>query len=534
MAGNRTLKLSILADTDNLVKGLKQAESDTEKAGSSIGDTFKKVGKAAALAGAAAGAFAIKLGIDAVKAASDLSETISKTNVLFEEGAVEVQKFAETAAKQFGQSKQQALDAATQFATFGKAAGLAGKQLVNFSTDFVGLASDLASFNNTSPEEAINAIGSALRGESEPLRRFGVLLNDATLKTAALELGLISNTKNALTPQQKVLAAQKVIYEQTTAAQGDFARTSDGLANSQRILSAELENVKVEIGEKLLPVALKLFTFFKDNVVPIFTAFTESSDGIVKNLREQLIPVFNILRSAYDKISTAIRENADEYRPLIDLLKSLASFVKGTVAPILVDVLGVAFTGIVNTVAFLIDKIGDLIQLFARLGTAIKNSPLGSLGSKIGDIFTGGGSKAGLSVSTLEGGAGRSQGQILPGVGGKVILNGREYLEADGFLVPQFSKNLTAAESAIYNRFLKDEERGAITVGAQIKEQQIFDILGFKRISDLQGNAQPNVTINVQAPSVIDEEGFARAVGTALSNATARAGTVQTTPTFAV
>ncbi len=76
--------------------------------------------------------------------------------------------------------------------------------------------------------------------------------------------------------------------------------------------------------------------------------------------------------------------------------------------------------------------------------------------NKIGDIFTGGGSKAGLSVNTLEGGAGRSQGQILPGVGGKVILNGREYLEADGFLIPQFTKNLTAAESAIYNRFLKD------------------------------------------------------------------------------
>jgi len=258
--------------------------------------------------------------------------------------------------------------------------------------------------------------------------------------------------------------------------------------------------------------------------VPIFDRFGKDTSSLGTTIKDFLTPILNTLRSAYEKISTAVRENADEYRPLIDLLKSLANFVKGTVAPILVDVLGAAFRGIVNTVTFLIDKIGDLIQLFARLGNAIKNSPLGSLGNAIGDIFTGGGSKAGLSVSTLEGGAGRSQGQILPGTGGKVILNGREYIQTGDFLVPQFSKNLTAAESAIYNRFLKDPERQAITVGEQIKEQQIFDILGFKRVSEL-GGTQPNVTINVNAPSIIDQEGFTRAIDNAFNSSAQRGGT---------
>ena len=75
-----------------------------------------------------------------------------------------------------------------------------------------------------------------MRGEAEPLRQYGVLLDDASLRQAALELGIISTTKNALTPQQKVLAAQALIYQQTGTAQGDFARTSDGLANKTRIL----------------------------------------------------------------------------------------------------------------------------------------------------------------------------------------------------------------------------------------------------------------------------------------------------------
>jgi hypothetical protein len=190
-----------------------------------------------------------------IGAASDLSETISKTNVLFDESASQILAWSETSATAFGQSQQQALDAAANFAIFGKAAGLSGQELVSFSTDFVELASDLASFNNTSPEQAINAIGAALRGESEPLRQYGVLLDDASMRQKALELGLISTTKNALTPQQKVLAAQALIYEQTSAAQGDFARTSDGLANSTRSLSAVWENFRTELGESLLPIA---------------------------------------------------------------------------------------------------------------------------------------------------------------------------------------------------------------------------------------------------------------------------------------
>jgi len=225
------------ADLDKLKTGVKGATNEVDGFGTKIGEFSKKAALAFAAVAAAAGAFAIKIGVDAVKAASDLNETVSKVGVLFGDGASEISKFAATAATKLGQTKQQALDAAATFATFGKAAGLSGQNLVDFSTGFTSLASDLASFNNTSPEQAINAIGSALRGEAEPLRAYGVLLDDASLRQAALELGITNTTKNALTPQQKVLAAQKLIYEQTGAAQGDFERTSDGLANLKLIMA---------------------------------------------------------------------------------------------------------------------------------------------------------------------------------------------------------------------------------------------------------------------------------------------------------
>ena len=218
----------------------------------------------------------------AIKAASDLQENTSKIKVIFGDAGRAVTDFSKTAARDIGQSQNQVLAAAGTFGTFGKAAGLAGDQLATFTTDFITLSADLASFNNTTPDEAINAIGAALRGEAEPLRRFGVLLNDATLKSAALELGIYSGS-GALTAQQKILAAQKVIYEQTGDAQGDFARTSDGLANQQRILSAQFENVKTKIGELLIPAFSALVKFLNDEVLPavdrVITAFGEQGLG---------------------------------------------------------------------------------------------------------------------------------------------------------------------------------------------------------------------------------------------------------------
>jgi hypothetical protein len=227
---------------DRAIADFKQLETKTAKAGFVMQKAF--VPAVAALGGLAAAA------VPAVNAASDLSESMSKVGVIFGEGADEVTRFADTAADKLGQSKQAVLDAAGTFGTFGKAAGLSGEELAGFSNDFTTLATDLASFNNTTPEEAVNAIGAALRGEAEPMRRFGVLLNDATLKAEAMTLGIYDGS-GALTDQQKILAAQSAIFKQTGDAQGDFARTSDGLANQTRRLQAQFADVQAELAMKL-------------------------------------------------------------------------------------------------------------------------------------------------------------------------------------------------------------------------------------------------------------------------------------------
>jgi len=237
------------------IKDFQRLETKTEKAGFALKKAF--VPATAALGALTAAA------VPAVAAASDLEESISKVNVIFGEGAEAVRNFSETAATSLGLSQQAVLDAAGTFGTFGKAAGLGGQDLAQFNNDFTTLAADLASFNNTSPEQAIEAIGAALRGESEPLRSYGVLLNDATLKAEALELGIYDGT-GALTDQQKILAAQAAIYKQTGDAQGDFQRTQEGLAGQTKIMQAQFADLQAELGKALMPVVMALLPIVAD------------------------------------------------------------------------------------------------------------------------------------------------------------------------------------------------------------------------------------------------------------------------------
>ena len=249
---------------------LKQVSAQSKKTGDAMDASAKKAGSGflslkdqlvslGATMGVVFGAQEIiSFARNSISAAADLGETLNKVGVIFGQNAGEIEAWADTAAQRLGQSKQQALDAASTFAIFGKSAGLTGSDLSGFSVQMTELASDLASFNNTSPEEAIEAIGAALRGEAEPIRKYGVLLDDAALRQEALSQGLIKTTKEALTPQQKVLAAQGAILKQTTLAQGDFANTADSLSNKQKILTAEFANFQTELGQRLAPTFEKI------------------------------------------------------------------------------------------------------------------------------------------------------------------------------------------------------------------------------------------------------------------------------------
>jgi hypothetical protein len=268
----RTLKLSLLADVSEFGKGMGKATSDFDKFSKNVATASKvATGVLGVLGGLAA---------SAINAASDLEETRSAIDAVFgEKASRQIQNFARTADRALGQSRQEALSAAQNFGIFGKAAGLADDDLVDFTTTLISLAGDLASFQNTTPEQAIFALGAALRGESEPIRTYGVLLDAATIKQRALSEGLIETEKDAITPAIKTLATYAEVLAQTQIQQGNFVDTASGFANTQKTFAAQMENFKADIGEVLLPILQGLLPELRG----IIDTFAESDpDKIVE------------------------------------------------------------------------------------------------------------------------------------------------------------------------------------------------------------------------------------------------------------
>lgn len=305
-----------------LDKGLVAAGGEAgDKAGKRTGSRFRGAittslrGIGTVFAGALAGIGVVGFFRDAISGASDLGETLSKARQIFGSSAGDVERFASNANEALGQTRTQAIDAASTFGVFGKAAGLSGRELTGFSTELVTLSADMASFANATPEEAITAIGAALRGEAEPIRRFGVLLDDATLRQEALKQGLIETTKDALTPQQKTLASYAVIMEQTKDVQGDFARTSDGLANQQRKLAARWSDLKTNLGTGLLPVVTDFVGFLSNDAIPAVITFGSAIGD-----------AFGIVRDVISAIPTPIGVAAAAMAGLIAFGPRIAAF----------------------------------------------------------------------------------------------------------------------------------------------------------------------------------------------------------------
>ena len=367
--------VSILPSTKGFAGKLDGAISgDMGKAGAKGGKVFSAgMGGAlggmatkifAPLAAAAAGMQLGKFFAEGVSGASDLAEATSAVEVVFGKGAGAVRDFAKGAATGLGQTQVQAMAAAKTFGTFGKAAGLSGTGLAKFSTDFVGLSSDLASFNNTSPEQAIEAIGAALRGESEPIRAYGVMLDDASMRAEALKLGLIKTTKEALTPQQKVLAAQALIYKQTSDAQGDFERTSGGLANQQRILSAQWSELKTTLGAALLPAV---------------TSLAQTMNKLLGPAIEAAGPFVERLTSGFSGLFSGIGGGAGKFQPLIAGFRDFGAAVGPALLGVF-DALRGAFTTLLPAFQGFAEKVlGVLGPGLAAIGDLIGSKLLPAL-----------------------------------------------------------------------------------------------------------------------------------------------------------
>ena len=295
------LGVNIVSDFN--AKGINQAIRDFKKLDSTAKKTafalqtttsalnngIKNLAKYGAAASIVTGIIGKKL----IDAGSNLEESMSKINVVFGDSAQTVKEFASTAASSMGISNQQALEAAGTYGNLLQAFGTTREKAAEMSTTMVQLAGDLASFNNVPVADALLAIRSGLSGEAEPLKRFGIAINDVRLKQEALALKLYDG-KGQLSVLAKSQAAYALILKDSTLAQGDYSRTSDGVANMQRTLTATFQDISAELGTALLPAFKTLLGFVNDTLLPVFKNFsdivgTEGLGAAFKYLGEQML-----------------------------------------------------------------------------------------------------------------------------------------------------------------------------------------------------------------------------------------------------
>ena len=204
----------------------------------------------------------------AIKEASDFEENLNKIDVTFGTSSKAVKQWADSATKNFGLSKNAALEMTSQFGDMGTSMGLSQKNASQMSMSLAGLAGDLASFKNIGVDEAMTALNGVFTGETESLKTLGIVMTETNLKQFADDCGLVYEE---MTQAEKVQLRYNYVMAQTKNAQGDYARTSDGTANSIRTLTQSLSNLAIAFGELVLPI-----------ITPVIQGLTKVIEKITK------------------------------------------------------------------------------------------------------------------------------------------------------------------------------------------------------------------------------------------------------------
>ena len=187
------------------------------------------------------------------EAASDYQENLNKVDVAFKNNSKQVKTWANNATKQFGLSKNAALEMTSLFGDMGTSMGLSTGESAKMSTSLAGLAGDLSSFKNIPVEEAMTALNGVFTGETESLKRLGIVMTEANLAQYALAKGY-GKSYDEMSQAEKVQLRYAYVTDMSKNAVGDYERTSDGAANTMRTFKSSVENLATTLGQNLLPL----------------------------------------------------------------------------------------------------------------------------------------------------------------------------------------------------------------------------------------------------------------------------------------
>lgn len=250
------LQDGVSASLEDILKRTQKVNSATEslqKRMTNLGNRMKDIGKALSLRITAP---LVAAGTAAVKFASDMTETLGKTEVTFGEEAEAVKRWSRTSITQMGLASQSALDSAALFGDMATGMGMSRKEAAKMAMELTQLGADLASFKNISNDVAKTALKSIFTGETESLKNLGVVMTEVNLQEFARSQG-IRKSISRMKEQEKIMLRYRYVLARTTNAQGDFARTNMNTANQMRMFTENLKQIGDQLGQILIPYVTK-------------------------------------------------------------------------------------------------------------------------------------------------------------------------------------------------------------------------------------------------------------------------------------
>ena len=251
-----TLSVLITADASPAEKIFKDVGETSSQQAQRIKNDWKETGEALTSLGKtlslSISAPLTAAGVASVKLASDLTETLGKTEIVFGNLSDTVIAWSETSVESMGLAQETALNMASTYGDLGTAMGLSVDEAANMSMSLVKLGADMASFKNISIERANVALQAIYTGETESLKAMGIVMTEANLEQFAMAQGC-EKTYKSMTQTEKVMLRYKYVMSMTTNAQGDFVRTGDSLANQSRKLGENIKQLGASFGKTLEP-----------------------------------------------------------------------------------------------------------------------------------------------------------------------------------------------------------------------------------------------------------------------------------------
>lgn len=301
-------------------------DSSENISGSLIG-AFTKVAASAAFMKIAQ--MLIQLGVEGIELASDLEEVQNVVDVTFgAAGSQKIEQWANAAGKNFGLTELQAKRYASTLGAMMKSSGMTEDQIVDMSMGLAGLAADMASFYNLDFDTAFQKIQSGMAGMSQPLRQLGINMTETSVAAFAAAQGFETEFSKMSESEQMIVRYQ-YLMQATADAQGDFARTSDSYANSQRRVATGIDTLKAQLGEALLPIATQVSNAVGDliNLLvydPSENIFDQAEDSIADaaGRATEAQGILGYMDKLYEKYGQAAQET-DEWAVALEKLKAV-------------------------------------------------------------------------------------------------------------------------------------------------------------------------------------------------------------------